>query len=191
MCWWLWTGEVEHYDLDDHSFQGDARVKLEQLSSCFAQLTHKAQTIFQVNAKLEVGQGWVCVCVGLFSCFTLSLGITLSILMCQNECWACLLSWRKVDYLCLCFSFIELITIFVNYLSMHLFILYIHSSIGPSTHRPSSSTCAMSAPRAVRSGRWLRRRTESCWWNCIQANSNSTQLEPQHTHRTPRRSGND
>lgn len=31
-----------------------ARQKMSTLSSCFAQLTHKAQTIFQNNAKLEV-----------------------------------------------------------------------------------------------------------------------------------------
>ncbi|KAK3851598.1 hypothetical protein Pcinc_041766 [Petrolisthes cinctipes] len=49
----LLIGEVDRYELDEHSFQGEARVKLQQLSSCFAQLTHKAQTIFQVNAKLE------------------------------------------------------------------------------------------------------------------------------------------
>ena len=30
------------------------RKKLETVSSCFAQLTHKAQTIFQNNVKLEV-----------------------------------------------------------------------------------------------------------------------------------------
>ena len=32
----------------------DARTKMSILSSCFAQLVHKAQTIFQSNAKYEV-----------------------------------------------------------------------------------------------------------------------------------------
>ena len=32
-----------------------AVAKLQTLASCFAQLTHKASTIFQHSAKLEVG----------------------------------------------------------------------------------------------------------------------------------------
>jgi hypothetical protein len=31
-----------------------ARQKMATLSSCFAQLTHKAQTVFQNSAKVEV-----------------------------------------------------------------------------------------------------------------------------------------
>lgn len=31
-----------------------ARQKMATLSSCFAQLTHKAQTVFQNSAKIEV-----------------------------------------------------------------------------------------------------------------------------------------
>ncbi|XP_045116171.1 Golgi-associated PDZ and coiled-coil motif-containing protein-like isoform X3 [Portunus trituberculatus] len=46
-------GEVDHYDVEEQDFQSQARSRLEALSSCFAQLTHKAQTIFQANAKLE------------------------------------------------------------------------------------------------------------------------------------------
>ncbi|KAK7078786.1 hypothetical protein SK128_005985 [Halocaridina rubra] len=49
----LLIGEVDHFDIDDTDFQGPARSRLEALSSCFAQLTHKAQTVFQANAKLE------------------------------------------------------------------------------------------------------------------------------------------
>ena len=50
----LFLGEAEHFDVDESDFQGPARARLESLSSCFAQLTHKAQTVFQANAKLEV-----------------------------------------------------------------------------------------------------------------------------------------
>ncbi|XP_071521408.1 Golgi-associated PDZ and coiled-coil motif-containing protein-like [Panulirus ornatus] len=46
-------GEAEHYDVEEHDFQAQARSRLEALSSCFAQLAHKAQTVFQANAKLE------------------------------------------------------------------------------------------------------------------------------------------
>ena len=35
------------------------RQKLTTLSSSFAQLAHKSQTIFQMNAKLEVGYVWI------------------------------------------------------------------------------------------------------------------------------------
>ncbi|CAG4937044.1 unnamed protein product [Colias eurytheme] len=37
-----------------------ARQKIATLSSCFAQLTHKALTIFQHSAKLEVGVSGYC-----------------------------------------------------------------------------------------------------------------------------------
>lgn len=60
------TGEVDHYDLEETDFLAQARSRLESLSSCFAQLTHKAQTVFQANAKLEV-------CVQFFCCFLLFL----------------------------------------------------------------------------------------------------------------------
>ncbi|XP_066939294.1 Golgi-associated PDZ and coiled-coil motif-containing protein-like [Macrobrachium rosenbergii] len=49
----LLIGEVDHFDEDEANFQWPARGRLESLSSCFAQLTHKAQTVFQANAKLE------------------------------------------------------------------------------------------------------------------------------------------
>ncbi|KAG7175794.1 Golgi-associated PDZ and coiled-coil motif-containing protein-like isoform X2 [Homarus americanus] len=49
----LLIGEVDHYDIEEPDFQVQARSRLEALSSCFAQLAHKAQTIFQTNAKLE------------------------------------------------------------------------------------------------------------------------------------------
>jgi len=43
---------VENEELD---LVYPARQKMATLSSCFAQLTHKAQTIFQNSAKVEVG----------------------------------------------------------------------------------------------------------------------------------------
>ena len=42
------------FDQDQLEVLDDARTKMMVLSSCFAQLTHKAQTIFQSNAKYEV-----------------------------------------------------------------------------------------------------------------------------------------
>ena len=47
----LLLGEV---DPDQSEITYDGRQKMTQLSSAFAQLVHKAQTIFQSNAKLEV-----------------------------------------------------------------------------------------------------------------------------------------
>lgn len=44
-------GEI---DPDQSEITYDGRQKMTQLSSTFAQLVHKAQTIFQGNAKLEV-----------------------------------------------------------------------------------------------------------------------------------------
>ena len=44
-------GEVDP-DQSEITYQG--RQKLTALSSAFAQLAHKAQTVFQANAKLEV-----------------------------------------------------------------------------------------------------------------------------------------
>ncbi|KAK6620911.1 hypothetical protein RUM43_011210 [Polyplax serrata] len=41
-------------DGEEPDFVHSARQKLAGLSSCFAQLTHKAQTIFQNSAKVEV-----------------------------------------------------------------------------------------------------------------------------------------
>lgn len=41
-------------DGEEPDFVYAARQKLAGLSSCFAQLTHKAQTIFQNSAKIEV-----------------------------------------------------------------------------------------------------------------------------------------
>ncbi len=47
----LLLGEI---DEEQSEIIHDGRAKMTVLSSCFAQLTHKAQTIFQANAKLEV-----------------------------------------------------------------------------------------------------------------------------------------
>lgn len=47
----LSLGDIE---LDQMEFMEDSRTKMSILSSCFAQLVHKAQTIFQSNAKYEV-----------------------------------------------------------------------------------------------------------------------------------------
>lgn len=44
-------GELE---AEDPEIVCNARHKMTALSSCFAQLTHKAQTIFQNSAKVEV-----------------------------------------------------------------------------------------------------------------------------------------
>src|SRR5690242_14998799 len=41
-------------DQDQIELIEDGRTKMSILSSCFAQLVHKAQTIFQANAKYEV-----------------------------------------------------------------------------------------------------------------------------------------
>lgn len=42
------------FDLDQIELASEGKQKLAALSSAFAQLSHKAQTIFQANAKLEV-----------------------------------------------------------------------------------------------------------------------------------------
>ena len=47
----LLLGEI---DPDQSELTEDGRARMSILSSCFAQLAHKAQTISQVNAKLEV-----------------------------------------------------------------------------------------------------------------------------------------
>lgn len=47
----LLMGEIDP-DQADITYEG--RQKMTSLSSCFAQLCHKAQTIFQLNHKLEV-----------------------------------------------------------------------------------------------------------------------------------------
>jgi hypothetical protein len=47
----LLLGEI---DPDQSEITDDGRAKMAMLSSCFAQLVHKAQTISQANAKLEV-----------------------------------------------------------------------------------------------------------------------------------------
>jgi hypothetical protein len=41
-------------DQDQSEITDEGRAKMTVLSSCFAQLAHKAQTISQSNAKLEV-----------------------------------------------------------------------------------------------------------------------------------------
>lgn len=45
------TGEL---DAEEPDVVYNVRQKMSTLSSCFAQLTHKAQTIFQNSAKIEV-----------------------------------------------------------------------------------------------------------------------------------------
>jgi hypothetical protein len=47
----LLLGEI---DQDQSEITDEGRAKMTVLSSCFAQLVHKAQTISQANAKLEV-----------------------------------------------------------------------------------------------------------------------------------------
>jgi hypothetical protein len=47
----LLLGEI---DQDQSEITDEGRSKMTVLSSCFAQLAHKAQTIAQSNAKLEV-----------------------------------------------------------------------------------------------------------------------------------------
>jgi hypothetical protein len=47
----LLLGEIDP-DQSDITYEG--RQKMTSLSSCFAQLCHKAQTIFQLNHKLDV-----------------------------------------------------------------------------------------------------------------------------------------
>lgn len=47
----LLLGEIDP-DQVDITYEG--RQKMTTLSSCFAQLCHKAQTVFQLNHKLEV-----------------------------------------------------------------------------------------------------------------------------------------
>jgi hypothetical protein len=46
----LLVGDLDAEDPDVHA----ARQKMATLSSCFAQLAHKAQTVFQNSAKVEV-----------------------------------------------------------------------------------------------------------------------------------------
>lgn len=41
-------------ETEDSDYLYNARQRMSTLSSCFAQLTHKAQTIFQNSAKVEV-----------------------------------------------------------------------------------------------------------------------------------------
>ena len=48
-------GEI---DIDQYEITQDGRQRMTALSSSFAQLAHKAQTIFQANAKLEVRWPW-------------------------------------------------------------------------------------------------------------------------------------
>lgn len=50
----LLLGEI---DPDQADITYDGRQKMTSLSSCFAQLCHKAQTVSQINHKLEVGGG--------------------------------------------------------------------------------------------------------------------------------------
>lgn len=51
----LLLGEIDP-DQVDITYEG--RQKMTTLSSCFAQLCHKAQTVFQLNHKLEVGHAY-------------------------------------------------------------------------------------------------------------------------------------
>lgn len=50
----LLLGEIDP-DQADITYEG--RQKMTSLSSCFAQLCHKAQTVSQINHKLEVSCG--------------------------------------------------------------------------------------------------------------------------------------
>lgn len=50
----LLLGEIDP-DQADITYEG--RQKMTSLSSCFAQLCHKAQTVSQINHKLEVSFG--------------------------------------------------------------------------------------------------------------------------------------
>lgn len=50
----LLLGEIDP-DQADITYEG--RQKMTSLSSCFAQLCHKAQTVSQINHKLEVSLG--------------------------------------------------------------------------------------------------------------------------------------
>lgn len=50
----LLLGEIDP-DQADITYEG--RQKMTSLSSCFAQLCHKAQTVSQINHKLEVSNG--------------------------------------------------------------------------------------------------------------------------------------
>lgn len=50
----LLLGEIDP-DQADITYEG--RQKMTSLSSCFAQLCHKAQTVSQINHKLEVSGG--------------------------------------------------------------------------------------------------------------------------------------
>ena len=68
----LLLGEV---DPDQCELTYDGRQKMTALSAAFAQLCHKAQTIFQTNAKLEVR------IFKAIACFILILCIILSIVM--------------------------------------------------------------------------------------------------------------
>ena len=47
-------------DAEDPDMVYTARQKMATLSSCFAQLAHKAQTIFQNSAKVEVSKNSLC-----------------------------------------------------------------------------------------------------------------------------------
>ncbi|KAE8741405.1 hypothetical protein FOCC_FOCC013104 [Frankliniella occidentalis] len=49
----LLIGDMESEELE---LVYPARQKMATLSSCFAQLTHKAQTVFQNSAKVEVSR---------------------------------------------------------------------------------------------------------------------------------------
>lgn len=54
----LLLGEIDP-DQADITYEG--RQKMTSLSSCFAQLCHKAQTIFQLNHKVEVSTSFSCI----------------------------------------------------------------------------------------------------------------------------------
>lgn len=47
---------IPEIDIDEVELIDFAKTKLASLSSAFSQLVHKAQTIFQNNAKLEVSR---------------------------------------------------------------------------------------------------------------------------------------
>lgn len=61
-CCWARANIIEYcfncvsavMETEDSDYLYNARQRMSTLSSCFAQLTHKAQTIFQNSAKVEV-----------------------------------------------------------------------------------------------------------------------------------------
>ena len=47
---------LNEFDSDQYELIDVCREKMQEMSSAWAQLVHKSQTIFQVNCKLEVSE---------------------------------------------------------------------------------------------------------------------------------------